>query len=72
MCKDFQVKGKRSAVRLAFAGMTAALLAGCADSSRFIGDPLGNPFHSAANVPAAPVPDHDMAAPPLEVAPDKH
>ena len=44
--------------------MTAALLAGCADSSRFIGDPLGNPFHSASNAPAASVPDRDIAPPP--------
>ena len=45
--------GMRLVVRFAFAGMTAALLAGCADSSRFIGDPLGNPFKSAS---ATPVP----------------
>ena len=42
-------QGMRLVVRFAFAGMTAALLAGCADSSRFIGDPLGNPFKSASN-----------------------
>jgi murein DD-endopeptidase MepM/ murein hydrolase activator NlpD len=41
--------GSRCAVRLALAGVTAALLAGCsADATRFSGDPLGNPFNSAS------------------------
>ena len=52
MCKLPLAFGKRRTARLAFAGMTAALLAGCADSSRFIGAPLGNPFHSASNEPS--------------------
>ncbi len=63
MCKVSSGFGKRSTVRLALAGMTAALLAGCADSSRFIGDPLGNPFRSASSEPAAGV-DREMAPPP--------
>ena len=55
--------GTRSTLRLALAGMTAALLAGCADSSRFIGDPLGNPFKSASNAPAPPANvDREMSA----------
>ena len=62
MCKVPDGFGTRSVIRLAFAGMTAALLAGCADSSRFIGDPLGNPFHSASNEP--PPGGRDMAPPP--------
>ena len=49
--------------RFAFAGMTAALLAGCADSSRFIGDPLGNPFKSASATPA-PGANYDRDMPP--------
>ena len=51
-------------MRLVFAGLAAALLAGCADSSHFIGDPLGNPFHSASNAPAPSSYDRDMAPPP--------
>ena len=65
MCKVPSGSGKRSTLRLALAGMTAALLAGCADSSRFIGDPLGNPFRSASSEPASPAGvDRDMAPPP--------
>ncbi len=64
MCEKANVLGPRTAVRFAFVGLAAALLAGCADSSRFMGDPLGNPFKSAQ---AAPAPmtgaDRDMAAP---------
>ena len=62
MCKVPDGFGTRSVMRLAFASMTAALLAGCADSSRFMGDPLGNPFHSASNEPAPA--GRDMAPPP--------
>ena len=59
--------GSRCVVRFAFAGMTAALLAGCADSGRLggtFGDPLGNPFKSASSgpVPVANL-DRDMAPP---------
>ncbi len=61
MSKVPHVFGPRCVVRFAFAGMTAALLAGCADSSRFLGNPLGNPFHSASNAP--PASNYDMAAP---------
>lgn len=64
MCKVSHLLGTRSTVRLAFAGLAAALLAGCADSSRFIGDPLGNPFHSAANAPVPSGDDREMAPPP--------
>ncbi len=56
-------QGMRLVVRFAFAGMTAALLAGCADSSRFIGDPLGNPFKSASATPAPSGYDRDMPPP---------
>ena len=62
MCQVVHFVSARSIVRFAFAGLAAALLAGCADSSRFLGDPLSNPFKSASN---APVPsNYDMAAPP--------
>ena len=64
MCKVPDGFGTRSVIRLAFAGMTAALLAGCADSSRFVGDPLGNPFHSASNDLPPPSTGQDMAPPP--------
>ena len=41
--------GSRCAVRLAMAGVTAALLAGCSsDVTRFSGDPFGNPFNTAS------------------------
>lgn len=39
--------GTRRFVKFALAGMTAALVAGCADSRNIFGDPLGNPFKSA-------------------------
>ena len=54
--------GARHLVRFAFAGLAAALLAGCADSRGLLGDPLGNPFKSAS---ATPTPsNYDMAPPP--------
>lgn len=56
--------GTRRVLRFAFAGMTAAVLAGCADSSRFIGDPLGNPFKSASNDMPPAGSGSDMAPPP--------
>ena len=56
MCEVQNVLGPRYAVRLAFLGLATALLAGCADSSRFIGDPLGNPFKSASAAPSVPSP----------------
>ncbi len=56
MCEVPNVLGPRYAFRLAFLGLATALLAGCADSSRFIGDPLGNPFKSASAVPASAAP----------------
>ena len=52
MCKAVAPYGVRLVARFAFAGITAALLAGCADTSRFTGDPLGNPFKSASTDPA--------------------
>ena len=60
--------GQRCVFRLAFAGVTAALLAGCADSGRVggtFGDPLGNPFKSAS-ADQAPLPSagREMAPPP--------
>ena len=69
----------RRVARFAFAGVTAALLAGCAETSRFTGDPLGNPFHTAStdraptgsleprpgqNMGADDMRDKDMAPPP--------
>lgn len=48
MCNVPPVFGTRRVVRFALAGMTAALLAGCADSRAYLGDPLGNPFKSAS------------------------
>ena len=64
MCEKANVLGPRTAVRFAFMGLAAALLAGCADSSRLMGDPLGNPFKSAQAAPA-PVTgaNRDMQAP---------
>ena len=54
----------RFAIRIAFAGISAALLAGCAESDRFSSDPLGNPFGSTARAPqAAPSPAYAQAAP---------
>ncbi len=67
MCKVPLAFGNCRSVRFAFAGLTAALLAGCADSSRFIGDPLGNPFRSASSEPARAdrdVAERDLAPPP--------
>ena len=66
MCQVPHVVGARSIVRFAFAGLAAALLAGCADSSRFLGDPLSNPFKSASN---APVPSNYDMAPPAPYSP---
>ena len=62
MCEKANVLGPRIAVRFAFMGLAAALLAGCADSSRLMGDPLGNPFKSAQAAPV-PVTGRDMPAP---------
>ena len=62
MCEKANVLGPRTTVRFAFVGLAAALLAGCADSSRLVGDPLGNPFKSAQAGPA-PTNDRDMPAP---------
>ena len=72
MCKAVAPYGVRLVARFAFAGMTAALLAGCADSSRFVGDPLGNPFRASATDPAPTgsleprVAADDMAPPPYQ------
>ena len=52
MCKAVAPYSVRLAARFAFAGVTAALLAGCADSRQFVGDPLGNPFKTASTDPA--------------------
>lgn len=68
MCKGPGSIGPRSALRFAFAGMTAALLAGCADSSRFLGDPLANPFKSAS-VDPAPTASYDRDMPPPAYTP---
>ena len=59
--------GQRRAVRFAFAGVTAGLLAGCADSGRvggMFGDPLGNPFKTVSADPAQPHSNRDLAPPP--------
>ena len=67
----------RVATRVVFAGVSAAFLAGCADSDRFGSDPLGNPFGSQArapqaqprtsdyaqSAPVAPVQSHPLSAP---------
>ena len=42
------VLGSRRVVRFAFAGVTAASLAGCADSDRFASNPLANPYATAS------------------------
>ena len=72
MCKAAAPYGVRLVARFAFASVTAALLAGCADTSRFTGDPLGNPFRTASTDPAptgslerGPAPN-DMAPPPYQ------
>ena len=57
------VPGPRTVVRFACMGLAAALLAGCADSGRLMGDPLGNPFKAAQAAPAATTLDRDMPAP---------
>ncbi len=62
MCEKANVLGPRTTARLAFVGLAAALLAGCADSSRLVGDPLGNPFKSAQAGPSPSI-DRDMPAP---------
>lgn len=70
MSKVPALLGTRFVVRFAFASMTAALLAGCADSSRFIGNPLGNPFKSASIDPAPTGSyERDMAPPPSSYTP---
>ncbi|MCX8255974.1 Peptidase M23B [Beijerinckiaceae bacterium RH AL1] len=48
MCNAVAPSGVRLVARFAFAAATAALLAGCADTTRFTGDPLGNPFKMAS------------------------
>ncbi len=60
MCKVPHRFGVSSAARLAFVALAAALMAGCADSSRFVGDPLGNPFRSASSEPGAPYGGRDL------------
>ena len=59
MSKVRMIFGSRRALQLAMAGMTAASLAGCADSDRLGSNPLGNPFATAANDRPAPRPDRD-------------
>ncbi len=73
MCKDVAPYGLRLVARFAFASLTAALLAGCADASRFTGDPLGNPFRSAStdmsptgSIDRPPAYGNDMAPPPYQ------
>ena len=65
MCKVPADFSPRRVIRFAFAGVAAALLAGCADSRSFLGDPLGNPFKSASTdtAPTGSI-DPDMAPPP--------
>ncbi len=46
--------GSRRAIQFALAGITAASLAGCADSDRFSSNPLGNPFATASADRAEP------------------
>ena len=70
MCKTAAPYRVNLVARFAFAGATAALLAGCADSRQFVGDPLGNPFKSASTDPAPTgsleprATNDDMAPPP--------
>ncbi|WP_246725287.1 M23 family metallopeptidase [Beijerinckia sp. L45] len=59
MSKVRMIFGSRRALQLALAGMTAASLAGCADSDRLASNPLGNPFATASNDRPAPRPDRD-------------
>jgi murein DD-endopeptidase MepM/ murein hydrolase activator NlpD len=57
--------GARHIVRFALAGMTAALLAGCADTSTYLGDPLSNPFKSSSTDPTPTgSTDPNMSVPP--------
>ena len=65
----------RLAIRLVFAGVSAAFLAGCAESDRLSSDPLSNPFATARAPqpapnagyaqadPVAPVQSRPLAAP---------
>jgi murein DD-endopeptidase MepM/ murein hydrolase activator NlpD len=62
------VFGTRRVVRFALAGMTAGLLAGCADSRSILGDPLGNPFKSASTDPT-PTGSYDPAMTPPPYTP---
>ncbi len=48
MSKVRMIFGSRRAMQFALAGITAASLAGCADSDRFAANPLGNPFSTAS------------------------
>ncbi len=65
MCNVPPVFGPRRVARFALAGLAAALLAGCADSRAYLGDPLGNPFKSASTDPTPTgSTDLDMAPPP--------
>ena len=72
MCKAVAPYAVRLVARFAFAGATAALLAGCAETSRFTGDPLGNPFKTASTDPAPTgsleprASADDMAPPPYQ------
>ena len=72
MCKAVAPYGVRLVARFAFAGVTAALLAGCADSRQFVGDPLGNPFKTASTDPSPTgsleprSAANDMAPPPYQ------
>ena len=54
MSKVGMIFGSRRAIQFALAGMTAASLAGCADSDRFSSNPLGNPFATATADRAEP------------------
>ncbi len=64
MSKLRMIFGSRRTMQLALAGMTAASLAGCADSDRFSSNPLGNPFSTAsADRTDLPRPDRDSDMP---------
>ncbi len=64
MSKLRMIFGSRRTMQLALAGMTAASLAGCADSDRFSANPLGNPFSTAsADRTDRPRPDRDSDMP---------
>lgn len=64
MCHVPTVLAPRRVVRVALAGLTAALLAGCAETRTYLGDPLGNPFKTASTdrTPTGST-DPDMAPP---------